>query len=178
MPFDRFLKLALLTLLLGSLVLAGLLGCGGSHQPTASEQQKPGLTSHLRGPVSVLLTISADPVRDAIDSALRSELSRLADVRFANDEEDGVVDLKVDVLITSLPDDGAILTVSTETGGFVKVRAMMLDSSKRLPEKPYAARKVVARQNILQACAEVAAGINEAVFERYLRHAGKPLPER
>jgi hypothetical protein len=155
-------------------VFAGMVGCG-DHAPISSAEPKATLQSS--GPVSVLITISADPARDAIDRALRSELSKFIPVRFISDGDNSAVDLKVDVLITSLPDDGAVLTVSTETGGLFRLRAiarvMKIDPSAKFPQPPYAARKVIARQNVQQACAEVAAGINEAVFERYLEHARK-----
>jgi hypothetical protein len=166
-----------MTSLQGIFATVCVFGCGGCNLPPAVDHQESKGVSHLRGPVSVLITISADPMRNAIDEALRSALSNYADVRFVNDGDDGVVDLKVDVLITSLPDDGAVLTVNTEAGGLLMIRARIVDATARLPKTPYATREVIARKDVQQACAEVATGISEAVFVRYLRHARKDLQD-
>jgi hypothetical protein len=116
-----------------------MVGCG-NHPQISSAEPKPSLRSSE--PASVLITISADPARGAIDSALRADLSKFTPaVRFVADgDSSSAVDLKVDVLITSLPDDGAVLTVSTETGGLFTLRAMArvrkTDPSAKFPQPP------------------------------------------
>jgi hypothetical protein len=144
-------------------------GCNSPAQPTAEEWARTREAMHLTGPVRVTITVSNSHVKSLIETTLRAELSKVADIRFTSGEES--TDLTIDVLISDFPntEDGYILQVNTETHFALMLRARELDKDARLPASPYAARKVVKAQDVPAACAEIASAIRDAVFEKYLK---------
>jgi hypothetical protein len=118
-----------------------------------------------------LITVSEDPQKALIVEDLQGELAKLADVRFTKAAEGSdVADITIDILVSPFPGgEGIVLDVNSEVGGLFTLRAMMLDKEVHIPDSPYRARKVLRRAQIPAVCAEIAAGLDDSIFERYLQ---------